>query len=248
MAERETSPWVYIGIGCLLAVVLAVGSCVALGWFGMQKAKEMGEAMTDPEQRRERVLESLGAEELPPGYHPIMAFSMPLGVMEMAMLGDEPPETDEEGRSVPSELGSRGFIYIAQRKLGDQEKELRAYLEGESRDRGPLDNLELDVGMDRGEVVKRGRLEIGEVGYLYLIQRGILHGKGTPDEGIATTFMVECPSGNDRLQMGIWFTPLPEAAIEDTSPDEGLDPILLEGTPGDEEALRQFLRYFDLCS
>lgn len=259
MSERTTSPWIYIGLGCLLAVVLAVGSCLALGWFGMQKAREMGEEMTDPVQRKQKVLATLGAEELPPGYHPVMAFSMPLGVMEMVMLGDEPPKTDEEGRSVPSELGDRGFIYVSHRTFGDEKEKLRAYLKGESRDPGPLDNLDIDAGLDYTEVLRRGRIEVGEVGYLYAAQRGDLRGTpaqrgalggaGASAEGLGTTFMVECPGDDSRLRVGLWFAPVPESAgfPEGETEEVELDSEALKGTPVDEEALRELVGYFDLC-
>lgn len=248
MTERsQTSPWIYIGVGCLLAVLLVVGSCVAIGWFGIEKAREMAEEMTDPEKREAKVLATLGAEELPPGYYAVMGMSMPLGVMEMAMLSDEPPREDAEGRSVPGELGRRGLVYVTQRDFGNGREQLSAYLRGESEDRGPLKNIQTNVDFDRRELLGRGEIEVEGTAYLYATYAGSVSMSGHEDvDAVTTVFQPLC--ADDKVRSGIWWVPRtadpdPEGDVE-ASGAAGPDP---SGAPADPEALRELIGYFDLC-
>ena len=262
MSERESSPWLYVGVGCLLAVILVVGSCVAVGWLGVRKAKELGEDITDPVKREAKVLEILGAEELPPGYYPMMALSMPLGVMEMAMLTDQPPREDEEGRSVPAELGARGLIYVSQRDFGGNRSELSAYLRGKGKSRGPLENLHTDVDFDERRFLARGELEVDDVAVLYASYEGDVGMHGHPDvDAVTTLFQPLCPEAS-RVQTGIWWVPVRERDGAEDERDVGAsgrrdvereaDASRAEATdeaptPPSPEELAAFLSFFELC-
>ena len=92
----RTSPWVYIGVGCAVFVVLGVICAVVGGIWVFRGAKEFEQNFKDPVKRTEVALEILGAERLPEGYHAMAAFSAPLDLFEFAMLSSEAP--DEEGK------------------------------------------------------------------------------------------------------------------------------------------------------
>ena len=230
--EKRTSPWVYVGVGCLALVLLAVAAVATLGYFGYRQAKQFAADMKDPQARTQKVLEALGADELPEGYHAVMSMSIPL-VMDMAMLSDTPP--DEHGRQ---HGGKRGFVYVSSLAPAGKRDALRDYFEGRG---GPPDELrQQGINLERGEVLKRGTLDLEGQHFMYLAQRGQMHMGGSGGgPGITTTLLLECP-GSDRQRMAFWFGPDPDPAV---APDK-LD---LTGTPGDEEALRAFMGHFRLC-
>ena len=44
--EKRTSPWVYVGVGCLAVVLLAVAAVATLGYFGYRQAKQFAAHVT----------------------------------------------------------------------------------------------------------------------------------------------------------------------------------------------------------
>jgi len=125
-------PWAWIGCGCVGAIAALVAIAVGLGFWGVNKAREFGELMKDPEEREERALSALGASELPDGYYAVVAFSVPF-VFDFAMLADEPPK--ENGEPV---MGEHGFIFVSFPAFGDGDEELYDFFEGRSEDVGAL--------------------------------------------------------------------------------------------------------------
>jgi len=232
--EKRTSPWVYVGVGCLALVLLAVAAVATLGYFGYRQVKQFEADMKDPQARTQKALEALGADALPEGYHAVMSMSVPF-VMDMAILSDEPPDAD--GRS--HGRGKRGFIYVSSMAPAGKREALRDYFEGRG---GEPDELrQQGINLERGELLKRGAVDVEGQHLMYVAQRGSIstgHGGGG-GHGITTTMLVECP-GSDRQRMAFWFGPDPDPAV---APDK-LD---LTGTPGDEEALRAFMGHFRLC-
>ena len=93
--QQGTSPWVFVGCGCGLAVLLIGLALGGLAYFGYQGAKQFEADMKDPAARTDRVLEILGAEDLPEGYHAVMGMSVPL-VMDIAILSDREPGPEGE--------------------------------------------------------------------------------------------------------------------------------------------------------
>ncbi|HET8644170.1 MAG TPA: hypothetical protein VFO85_01700, partial [Vicinamibacteria bacterium] len=155
--EKGTSPWVWVGLGCLGAVLLAVAAVVAVGFFGYRKVKQLEADLKDPSARADKVKRVLGTDRLPPGYHAVMAMSVPL-VMDMAMLSDVEPDF-EGGRRRGSPLGQRGFFYVQTLSPGNDKQELRDYFEGRSDDADVLrrNHVKLDR---RGETLRRGTLPL----------------------------------------------------------------------------------------
>ena len=231
--EKRTSPWVYVGFGCLAAVLLGVGAVVAIGYFGYRQVKQFESDMKDPRARTEKVQRALGAESLPEGYYAVMSMSIPF-VMDMAMLSDQPPDAQGTSRGV----GRRGFVYTSSIAPKDNHESVRDYFEGRGGEPEAL--RKQGVHVRRGEVLKRGTVDVAGQHLLYIAQRGQVNmGNSGGQQGITATILVECPSA-DRQRMGIWFGPDPDPAL----PADKLD---LTGTPGDENALREFMGHFRLC-
>lgn len=235
--QKRTSPWVYVGLGCLGVVVLGGLAIAAIGYFGYRQVKQFEADMKDPQARTEKVRQTLGADQLPEGYHAIMSMSIPF-VMDMAMLSDAPP--DEQGRTHGG--GTRGFIYVSSMAPGAKRDAMRDYFEGR-RDE-PEELRRQGINLERGEELKRGTLDMPGQRILYIAQRGEIHmgsraRSSSRGHGITTTMLVECP-GSDRQRMGFWFGPDPD-------PTAAAGRLVLTGTPGDEEALRAFMGHFHLC-
>ena len=231
MTEKKSSPCLYIGLGCGLAVLLAVGSCVAIGGFLAHKGKQFSETMTDPAAREEKVLSVLGATEVPEGYYPMVALSIPFA-FDMAMLGDQPPAEDGE----PQEPQERGFIYFESKFFGDQNQDLIDYLEGSNEEPEFFENISVDF--DHGEAIRHGQFEIDGVLHRYATFRGELDTGDDSFEGIQVMTFVDC--NDERLRLGTWFGPDPQPETESTQ-------LELEGTPADELEIQRFFENFDLC-
>lgn len=233
--KRRTSPWVWVAAGCGAAVVLLLIAGGAFLYFGVRMAREMEREMEDPRAREETAREVLGSEDLPPGYYPVMSFSVPF-VMEMAILSDiEPPP----GPPADFRFDDRGFLYVEMLATGSQRREVERFFAGE------IDQTEFlrrsSVNLHRGEVLQRGTVTVGEIEIPYVAQRGSLsfgHGGGDR-ESITTTVLVRCP-GSSRLKLGMWFG-------DDPSPEAAGAELDLAGTTADPAALAEFLGHFRLC-
>jgi hypothetical protein len=233
----KTSPWVYVAIGCAVVVVLAIVAVVGLGFFGYRWAKKFEAELKDPAEREKKVLAVLGAEELPPGYHPMVGMSIPF-VMDMAMLSDVPvPEGGE-----PDDAGfeERGFFYFKMLSTGKQRRELDDFFEGRIDDAEFLRQSSIDL--KRGEVIARGDLSLPATdGARYIAQRGSIAwgGRGSRGEGLTSTILVEC-AGDSRMRLAMWFGPDPQPEADPGAAD-------LSGSVADPEALAAFLGHFRFC-
>jgi len=256
--SEGTSPWVYIGLGCLVAVILAVGSCVGIVWFGAKKMEQMVEELEDPEKRAERVAEVLGMDEVPEGYYPAMAFSVPF-VMEMAILSDQPVtehaaegqgadveataggETDDAGPGGTFDgFDQRGFVYINTKTFGNDLDKITAYLRGEETSREAFDNIKFGVSFDDDvEILVRGDFTTEQAEYVWAAHRGRIDTKDGDIPGLETLVYVDC--GIDkRLRMGIWMGPDPD-------PEAAVDDLDLAGTNADPAEIEAFMSHFTVC-
>ena len=236
-AERKkTSPWVWVAVGCGGVVLLGIIAVVGLGFWGVQKAKQFGDEIRDPVAREAKVLDALGATELPPGYHAAMAMEIPF-LMEMAMLTDEPVTFEEEGGpgveiDPDSFEGDRGFFYFKMPFSARKRQEMDDFFSGRSDDTAFLEDSGINV--PRGDLLTRGSITSGKARVRYLVQKSSGHGLSSFDRrGLTTVMMIECPDSN-RLQSGLWFSRdgLPEAR------EEGADAASTEeGAAAGAEAL-----------
>jgi hypothetical protein len=232
--KKGTSPWVFIGVGCLLSVFLIVAVVVAIGAWGFSQVRELQRSMEDPQARTELAKEMLVTDELPEGYNTMLALSIPF-LFETVVLTDSEP--DENGRI--ERFGERGFVYFKTLRMGDQEQELRDFFDGETDDPQFFDQTSIRV--DAREFVGRGTIEEDDRTLRWVAYRGEIRDRdqGNFGEGLNAMIMVECP-GAERVRMGIWFGP-------DPSPDTAADEADFSGTVADEAEIQRFMSRFDVC-
>lgn len=227
----------YIGIGCIVIIGLMAIAMGACGVWVYSEAQRFEEEMTDPAARGSRVMDVLGAESLPEGYYPMMAFSIPF-VMETAMLTDLEPEP---GADQEPNFGERGFVYVKILRMGQDEEELRDYFEGRTDDADVLSDNGININVE--EIIARDTMMLDGAEVMYVVQRGrVSMGRSgrNRDAGLASMSLIEC-TGDSRLRIGIWFAPDPD-------PEAAPAEVVLTGTPGDPAAMADFYSHFDLCS
>ncbi len=232
--KKGTSPWVYIGCGCVVLLILVVGGCFAAGFLGVTQFQGFIEDLEDPVKREERVLQILGARELPEGYHAQMFFRIPF-VLEMVILSDGAPlEFDTGGREPEIDvehLGEHVFMFFSMRDMGGNRREMERWFEGETGRPGDID---FDVDFDSEELLGRGELEVGSQNLRYIAHRGRVE----HEDAIYTMLLVDCPEAG-RLRMAFYWLRLEPGTTE--TPE-------LAGTPADEAVLREFMGHFNLCA
>lgn len=250
--------WHYVGCGCAVLGILGllgIGSCVYFGW---RTANDMQETMTDPVAREAKVRELLGYDELPEGYVPGFALSVPF-IMDMAAVGDrELPAGDRMSVESDDVFEERGFLYFRMRRFGSFDD-----AEGET-----------DYDFDAEEELSRGEIEAAGARVEYTAQRGTSYAGDQPIPSIAAEMTFDC--GDRYHRFGVWFVRIGadeesvEAEVEaadgeteaeaegemmaeaDTEPEAAEDSTEepepdYTGTPADEDALREFLDHFDVC-
>lgn len=233
--RNTTSPWTYIGCGCGLLVALILAGVVGLTVFGYKKGKDFEESFKDPAKRAAKTREILRWDELPAGYHPIGAFSIPY-MMDVAILSDQepPPGADQKSHS---DFRKHGFVYMVLRDWMGKRKELQNYMEGKGK--RPDWMKKSDVDLETQEVLSRGKVDVGGRTALYAASRGEVQRQGHRAKGLVTLLSIDCPD-DKRLRLGIWFGPDPDPG----KPAGSLD---LKGTTADPEAIQEFVNHFHLC-
>jgi hypothetical protein len=235
--KKPTSPWVWVGCGCGLAVVLAMALFAGLTYFGFREAKKLEKTMTDPTAREAKVKEVLGYDELPPGYYPLMGFSIPF-LLDMAMFTDQEPAAGKVAGAEGDSFKDHGFFFMDLREMRDNREEMRRLLRGE-KTKGDSPFNQSNVNFDVREEIGRGTVEVKGTEVLYSAGRGNLKQENDSREGIVAMVMPECP-GSKRVRFGLWFS-------TDPAPDKPVAEADFTGTPADPEALKAFLSHFRLC-
>lgn len=230
--EKKTSPWVWVGVGCLGVTVVGIAVIAGISYWGYRTVRRMADDLKDPVSRERRVKEVLGADMLPPGYHPVVAISVPF-IMEMAILSDREP--DEGGQTRGFE--ERGFIYVKMLGVEKQQRELQEFFEGKRDDAEIL--RQHSIRMRQGDVVARGGIEGDDLQVMYVAHRGGIDVQNAEVDGVTSLLLVQCRE-DKRTRLGIWFAPDPDPSKAPAEAD-------FTGSPGDEKAIRTFIEHFDFC-
>jgi hypothetical protein len=229
--DKKTSPWLYVGVGCLVALGLLVVGVVGVGYFGYRYARQVGEEMKDPVAREAKVKDVLGTQDIPSGYYPVLGLSIPF-VMEMAILSD----IETLGSSGPA-FKQRGFIYMNMLGGTKQQQELRDFFEGKTTDSSML--RQQSIRVRAGDIIRRGEVQDKDRRMLYVAQRGTIEVRNAEVGGVTTMLMVACPN-DTRTRLGIWFGPDPD-------PSAPVKSANFKGSPADEDQIRSFAGQFDFC-
>jgi hypothetical protein len=235
--KKKRSPWLYVGIGCGVLLILGIGTVVAAGLFLVKKGQQFQQDMANPVARTEMVKKTLGAQTLPEGYHAVLSISVP-AIIDTAILSTRAPDAPRSGQ--PGGESVFVYLFIKPSTVQDRE-ELRKYLEGESEDASVLTRNNINVG--KNELIGRGVIALEGRRVLYVAQRGELETQHSERESKApllnSIFFIECP-GQNRLRMGLWMAP-------DPAPGKPLEQLELKGTPVDPETMRTFMSHINPC-
>src|SRR5437870_1304902 len=89
--QKRRSPWLYVGLGCLAAIILFGGGGPLLVMGGVWKGKTCADEMNAPakgeSKARKAAIATLGA--VPAGYSAAFSFGIPF-VLEMLVFVDAP--------------------------------------------------------------------------------------------------------------------------------------------------------------
>jgi hypothetical protein len=179
------------------------------------------------------VLAVLGAEKLPGGYHPVIAFSVPY-LLEVAVLSDGAPH--ESGK--PPELGDHAFFYFSYPTLGQDQQPVRDFFEGRRDDLDQLGPHRIDLVLR--ERIANGSIAHGRYDVLWVAHRGVLHSgeTGDPKEGLLSLFLFDC--GDSRNRFALWLGPDPD-------PQTPVAELDRSGTVSDPGAMERFLSPIEPC-
>jgi hypothetical protein len=236
--DAPRSTWQYIGCACGGLVILAMGLVAAMTFVMYRQGKEMEATMKDPAKRAEKARGVLPWRELPPGYQPVGALSVPF-LMDMAIFTDR--ELPADKAPTGDTLGEHGFVFIHMKSIGADRGELERFIEGKGGEPGWFQQS--DLKLDTRDRIGHGTVDLpGATGQrlLYSANRGEISMDNEKREGIVTFLLADCP-GNDKIRLGIWFGP-------DVAPTpEPATPAAYAGTPADPAAIRQFAGHFQFC-
>jgi hypothetical protein len=234
VSEGKVFPaWAWVGCGCLGAIGGIAIFAVTVGFWGVQKARQFGEEIADPTERGRKVLAVLGASEMPEGYHPVVAFSVPF-LLDVAVLSDLPP--DETGK--PPEFGEHGFIYVSYPAFGQDREQIRDFFDGKRDNLEELGRHRIDLELD--ERISNGKISREADDVLWVSYRGTIdtNDAGRSKEGLMALMLLDC--GDSRHRFGIWLGPDPD-------PEAAIGDLDVSGTVADPEAIERFLAPIDPC-
>lgn len=248
------SPFACLGCGCGGLMLALLTGATVFSLVGYREAQKLEAGSVTPEERRERALEVLGAEEIPEGFVALGGVRIPF-MFSLAILGDAPAEAFPDELPTSRRFRERGFVWAEMLSLTRDEEAMRSYFlgagdgevpEAESSlpvpEGDPGDNVEFQVDFEPREVVARGRLESppgGAEEILWLARRGELTLAEGPRPGVATVFHVDCPRSR-RFRLGLLFGP-------DPAPEAAAAEIDWTGTPADPARLRELVESFAVC-
>jgi hypothetical protein len=233
-AKGKTSPWVYVGCGCALALLLAGLAVLFVGRKLVDQGHKMEQGMTDPKVREQRTRELLVYSELPEGYYAAGGLSVPF-LIDMAFLGDHPPAPGDTHVA----FDDHGYMFMKMHwgKVPTDPEGRRRMLHG-ARGQAPWERGS-GLRLDSHEALGEGEVTAGGANVSWRTVRGDIHMNGRRQRGITSLELIDCP--DHRLRMGIWFT-------RDPAPEQPTATLDKTGTPADPRAIAAFLDHFKLCA
>lgn len=203
-SERKgSSPWLWIGCGCLLAIGLLVGGVAGCGYFGFTQLRDFQEEMFDPEARDRKAADVLGSD-LPAGYRSQLAFGVPF-FFDLAVLTDgellDLVEGSRPQRLSIDHLGEHVFAMVKFKRGTWNLENAEGLFDGSERD-----GVSLNPGFQIGglEELEKGTLELEDQTVDYSLCRGVLRGAGEDLSGTMAFLSVNCPRQTGS-RLGVWF-------------------------------------------
>jgi|HubBroStandDraft_3_1064219.scaffolds.fasta_scaffold29203_2 hypothetical protein len=182
------SPWVWLGCGCGVLVLLAG---LAIGGFvfaGMRQVRDLERLKRDPVALARRIQTILPYRELPAGYEPDLVISVPI-LTDTAIFARRPPGW--QGR-VPD--NAPRFIYSRTLALGgglSTEEQRRRFLD--PRQGMPSFLRGLLPHAPAIETLRTGTFEAGGHPVYYRVQRALVSNHGERRAIFTTVAMIACP-------------------------------------------------------
>ncbi|HEX2255021.1 MAG TPA: hypothetical protein VHQ65_17275 [Thermoanaerobaculia bacterium] len=242
----------FLGCGCAAVLALFLAGALSVTFLSYRAGQRLERQADDPAVAARDVRRILPYEELPAGYRPLGALSVPLTFDLAMVLGPAGPATGADGEY------DRGFLYVRVRDWLGRGDRTRRWIESGQGDAAPLEQEQIDFAPR--EVVGRGALTSGRAEITWVARRGDVRvkvgggdggeaggdaagpGAGAPPRASVLTLMdVECPGDARYERVAIWFAP-------DPSPQTPTGEQDWAGTPADPRALAALLARFDLCA
>lgn len=246
MKTRSASAW--LGCGCALAITIFMLGVLAVTYLSYRAGESLGAQAAQPELAAERVRELLPYDELPDGYVPVGAMSVPL-LVDMAFLRGPDNAAVGSGDDV-----HRGFLFLRFRDLFGRGERTRGLLAEEAGDDQPL--AQEEIRFEPSETVSRGAFELDGAAVTWTARRGRIRidrsrfGVQVEIEGDdeeerpgepAILGLADLDCGDRYQRIAVWFVPDPD-------PEAPAAEVDLSGTPADEAAVRSFLGHFRPCA
>src|SRR6202521_5432807 len=194
----------------------------------------MEQGLADPKVREQRTRELLSYRELPPGYYPAGAISIPF-LLDMAFLGDHPPAPGETHVNIEK----HGFMFMKMHvgRIPKDPEARRRMLYG-ANGKAPWEQGS-GLRVESREPLGEGEVTAGGAHVVYRAMRGDVHMNGRTHRGITGIEMIECP--DRRIGAAVGCAPAP-------APGDPPAPLDKSATPADPRATTAFLDHFNLCA
>jgi len=227
--QKKRSPWVYVGLGCGIALLLLCGIGLTFVIGVGSWAKGWAEDLQDPARReskaRKEAIATLGA--VPDGYSAAITLGFPM-VFDMILFVDAPLLADG---GVPD--FTRQFMFMRFMET-DRTAEMKAFFESDGGVQFQSDNVQLDTKEELG----RGMFQHDGRNVRWVAMKGRVRTQNQFDrdeDSILTTMLFYCPD-TGQVRMATWQMKEPEGGYQEPA-----------GTVADPEEMKKLLSPLHPC-